>query len=424
VLTTFDGREWKPLLQPLRSRTGLPGLGPQLEVAGEPVRYEVTLEPSNRPWILVLDVAAEAPRVPGMDLFVSPELTWIGTKPVAELVRYQASSYTRFRYGPKNIGGVPFEYTELPEGSDPRTRELAAQMKANPAFAAGGPIGLVNAALTRLRTGGYTYTLDPGTYGANTADEFWFDRKEGFCEHIASSFVILMRAMEIPARVVTGYQGGELNPVDGYWVVRQSDAHAWAEVWLAGQGWVRIDPTSSVAPGRIASLQRPPRPANAVVTALGTVNPNLVSSVRAMWDAMNNGWNQWVLNYTQSRQLNLLKNLGFAAPSWEDLSYLLIMVIVVVALGAAAWTLWDRREHDPWLRLLHQVRRRLAQAGIVVPPAAPPRQMAALVQGRWGPQAQALADWLLQLESQRYARVPPASLRRLQRQFRKLVWPV
>ena len=116
-------------------------------------------------------------------------------------------------------------------------------MRRDPRLAAGGPAALVQAALERLRTGGYSYTLEPGVYGEHTADEFWFDRKEGFCEHIASAFVVLMRAMDIPARIVTGYQGGELNAVDGFWVVRQSDAHAWTEVWLAGHGWVRVDPT-------------------------------------------------------------------------------------------------------------------------------------------------------------------------------------
>mgnify|MGYP000393815207 CR=1 FL=1 len=128
---------------------------------------------------------------------------------------------------------------ELPRGSNPRTVALAAQLRSDPARAGAPNSELVRAVLEMLRTGGYRYTLEPGVFGLHTADEFWFDRKEGFCEHIASSFVILMRALGIPARVVTGYQGGELNAVDNYWVVRQSDAHAWAEYWQAGSGWVR-----------------------------------------------------------------------------------------------------------------------------------------------------------------------------------------
>jgi transglutaminase-like putative cysteine protease len=301
--------------------------------------------------------------------------------------------------------------------------QLAQLMRSDPALARGGSQALVQAAMDRLRSGGYRYTLDPGVYGENTADEFWFDRKEGFCEHIASAFVVLMRAMDIPARLVTGYQGGELNPVDGYWIVRQSDAHAWTEVWLQGQGWVRVDPTSAVAPGRIGSLQRLLPPRSALAAAFGNVTPGLSEGLRAAWDAINNGWNQRILNYTQSRQLNLLKNIGFESPSWEDLSYVLIALIVIVALGGAAWTIWDRREHDPWLRLLHRVRKRLAAAGVELPPAAPPRQMATVVTARFGANGSALADWLLKLEMQRYARAPAASLPALQRELKHVSWP-
>jgi protein-glutamine gamma-glutamyltransferase len=138
---------------------------------------------------------------------------------------------------------------------------------------------------------------------------------------------------------------------------------------------------------------------------------------------MNNGWNQWVLNYTQSRQLDLLKNLGFTSPSWEDLSYLLIGIVVLVSLVGAAWTLWERTQHDPWLRLLTRVRRRLLRAGLDVPETAPPRQIAAQVQQRFGPAAVALHDWLIKLEAQRYAKDPVASLGTLRREFHQLAWP-
>src|SRR5215210_3056301 len=148
-------------------------------------------------------------------------------------------------------------------------------MRGDPALAGAGTVALVTAALQRLRTGGYYYTLEPGLYGEHTADEFWFDRKQGFCEHIASAFVVLMRAMSIPARVVTGYQGGDLNTVDGYWVVRQSDAHAWTEVWLETRGWVRVDPTAVVAPGRTGTFQRLSAPRGVFATAMDTVNPTL-----------------------------------------------------------------------------------------------------------------------------------------------------
>jgi hypothetical protein len=292
-------------------------------------------------------------------------------------------------------------------------------------------LALVQAALARLRTGGYRYTLEPGVFGTHSADEFWFDRKQGFCEHIASAFVVLLRAMGLPARIVTGYQGGEVNPVDGYWTVRQSDAHAWTEVWLAGQGWVRVDPTAAVAPGRVGSFARLQAPAGAFATAMNTViSPGMLQQLRAVWEAMNNGWNQWVLNYTQGRQLDLLRALGFDAPAWPDLIRLLGALLAAAALGGAAWTLWERRQHDPWLRLLARTRRRLARAGLPLPAHLPPRAMAREVQAHFGPAAQPLVQWLLRLEQLRYATPaqgaapqPEQTLRTLARAWRRLPWP-
>ena len=268
------------------------------------------------------------------------------------------------------------------------------------------------------------YTLEPGVYGQHTADEFWFDRKEGFCEHISSAFVVLMRALDIPARIVTGYQGGDRNPVDKLWTVRQSDAHAWAEVWLSGRGWVRVDPTGAVSPGRTGAFQRLRAPQGAFATAMGTViSPGLAQNLRAVWEAVNNSWNQWVLNYTQSRQLDLLKSLGFESPSWQDLTMVLGILIIVAALGGMGWSLWERSQHDPWLRLLARARQRLARAGLVVPDTLPPRAMAERVQAQFGAPAAAVADWLLRLERVRYAPHPEAALGDLRREFRNLAWP-
>jgi transglutaminase-like putative cysteine protease len=422
VLATFDGREWRPLLPRLGNRFPPPTLGnPQLVGLGAPVRYEITLEPSNRPWLLTLDAAVKPPEAPGLQAAMTGELQWITAQPVVDLLRYRAESHVVFRSGPARISSVLPEYRDLPAGFDPRTHELAARLVAeNPGAS---PARLVQAALTLLRTGGYTYTLAPGVYGQNTADEFWFDRKEGFCEHIASSFVVLLRAMDIPARVVTGYQGGSPNLLDGYWIVRQSDAHAWTEVWLEGRGWVRVDPTAAVAPARTGTFQRLARPQGVLGAAMQTVSPDLLAAMRAGWDAMNNGWNQWILNYTQSRQLDMLRNLGISSPEWEDLARVLIGVIVAIALAGAAWSWWDRLQHDPWLRLLGRARRRLRDAGLEVGNTAPPRTIADLVTTRFGADARALAQWLLQLEAQRYGRTPGRSLAALRREFHRIPWP-
>ncbi|MDP2370332.1 transglutaminaseTgpA domain-containing protein [Rhodoferax sp.] len=433
VLSTFDGREWRVASANLAPRQRARA---DLQLLGQPVRYEVTLEPSNRPWLMLLEATGQKPELAGFESFMTNDLQWLLDRPVTDLLRYRAQSHPTFRHGPMEATPSLQEFVALPRDSNPRTVALAAQLRADPALAGAAPSALVRSVLERLRTGGYTYTLEPGVYGQHTADEFWFDRKEGFCEHIASSFVILMRALEIPARIVTGYQGGELNAVDKFWVVRQSDAHAWAEVWIVNQGWVRVDPTSAVAPGRTGSLQRLLAPRGAMAAALSSVSPAMAVNLRAMWDAVNNGWNQWILNYTQSKQLNLLRDIGFESPSWEDLSYVLIGIIVLVSLGAAAWTLWERSRQDPWLRLLHAVSARLAKMGVPSHPSTPPRQLAqALLQASGGtqtntrpenaPRIDAIRQWLLRLEAQRYAPGGGSrgSLATLQREFKQLNWP-
>jgi protein-glutamine gamma-glutamyltransferase len=183
--------------------------------------------------------------------------------------------------------------------------------------------------------------------------------------------------------------------------------------------------------------------AQALSGAFGTVSPTALAQLRAAWEAVNNRWNQWVLNYSQSKQLDLLKDIGFESPSWADLLNLLFGLLVAVALGGSAWAWWDRHRQDPWLRLLTQARRRIEQAGVPLPPQSPPRSMAAALPGMaFGPTSgavvgigawQPVRDWLLKLEALRYARAAPsqqqdrarerADLRALQAEFRQLAWP-
>ncbi len=424
VLEQFDGREWRQAHARVSEAAAL-------QVQGAPVPYEATLEPLQLPWLLLLDAAPEPPALPeGWRAQRSAAQQWQVQRPITSVLRYQATSYPDFRYGPTHMTPALAALTALPPGSNPRTRALAASLRANLPPGANDNAALVAAALAQLRSGGYRYTLAPGIYGADTADEFWFERKAGFCEHIASAFAVLMRAAGVPARIVTGYQGGDKNPVDGYWSVRQSDAHAWVEVWQEGQGWRRVDPTSAVAPDRIGELARLRPPPTLLGNAMGIVlSPGLAQQLRALWEATNNGWNQWVLNYTQARQLDLLQHLGFSAPSWADLLRLLAGLIGLAGLAGALWAAWERQRRDPWVRLLAQVRQRLARRGIVLAAHLPPRAMAAQLQAQCPPphpEAEALGAWLLQFERARYAkagRTPATSLTLLRRQLRRLRWP-
>lgn len=439
VLSTFDGREWLP-----RTELQADKLDPtNLQVAGEAIRYEVTLEPQNKAWVFVLDAAQKPPQLPNYGLSLNADMQWTANRPITELVRYQAQSHLQFTHGPAQLDDSLDKYLALPANSNPRTVQMAAAIKQN-AFLANdtATTSLVSAAMQQLRAGGYEYTLEPGLYGEHTADEFWFDKKAGFCEHIASSFVILMRAMGIPARLVTGYQGGETNPIDGTWVVRQSDAHAWAEVWLVDATtqigtWVRVDPTSAVSPQRIGLQQRLAPPANvfggavneALVNVWGTLGFNPLKQLRSGWEALNHAWNQKVLNYSQTKQFELLKNLGFQNPSWEDLGYLISALLIVMALIGSAWVQWDKRQHDPWLRLLDKIQQRLKSLGLATQANTPPRTLAMQVQTHFGASAQELVDYLLQLEQYRYAKKDDQSnqnlgnMGNLRSAFRKINWP-
>ncbi len=403
VLTQFDGRRWSAALWLDQAPTPTPS---KLAVRGHPIDYEVTLEPNQQPWLLTLEATPQPPKVPRNTPRLTSDLQWVLNRPVTELLRYQAQGFTRYQAGVEWTRTQLLPSLTLPFGLNPRTQAWANQLKQSQP----DPRARVQAVLEHLRTGGYRYTLEPGEYGRDSADEFWFDRKLGFCEHIAAAFVIVMRASGIPARVVTGYQGGERNPLDDFWTVRQSDAHAWAEVWLAVDGWVRVDPTAAVAPSRTGSFKRLTTPGGLVGSALlGNVSPELALSLRAAWDAVNNRWNQWVLNYTQSSQLDLLSRLGFDSPSWEDLVYVLCAIVVAASLIGAAWSVWERQQHDPWLRLLARARLKFTQAAMAVPPQSTPRQLVQMLQQQADARAQhpSWQAWLLRLEALRYAAKNP-----------------
>ena len=426
VLTRFDGRDWTPAGDSVNGRWQ-PRWSPpaRLEVRGQPIRYEATLEPSGRHWLLVMDAAPERPE--GAEAYMSGDLQWVSARPLNNLLRYRATSFPDFSAGHRTGPAALAEFTALPAGFDPQTRALARQLLAEPAVAAGGTQALVDAALSRLRTGGYRYTLEPGVYGRDTADEFWFDRQAGFCEHIASAFAVLMRAAGVPARIVTGYQGGAPNSVDGVWTVRQSDAHAWTEVWIAERGWVRVDPTASVAPDRLQQFRADAAP-GALGQAFGAVvGAGAGARLRAAWEAVNDRWNQWVLNYTEDRQLNLLKRLGFDNPDWGSMARVLAGLVVAALLGMLGWHARQQRRRDPWLRLYGRARDRLARCGLASSDALPPRALARRAIDTFGSGAQPAADWLLRLEALRYAPAEAArtttTFAALKKELATLPWP-
>jgi protein-glutamine gamma-glutamyltransferase len=430
VLSRFDGEEWLPLLSSGFGERGR--LDANLNVREPGLRYEMTLEPLKMRVIPLLEASLESPRFDGTTINVAMrnDLQWLAEQRLFERVRLQATAHPGFSHGPTNTTLGLQDHLSLPAGYNPRTLAWAADLRRRMPTATATE--LARALYAHIRDGGFTYTLAPGVYGENnprqSIDEFWFERKEGFCEHFAASFVVLMRAMDVPARVVTGFQGMDPIPVDGYYIVRQSAAHAWAEYWQDGAGWVRADPTAAVAPDRIErNLRLAPAP-GLVGGAINAVNPALLRQLRQAWEGLNNRWNQWVLNYARGQQLDLLKKLGFQSPSWEDLAILLVGLFSSLALLGAGWAWWDRHRISPWVRqwqhLLEMLRPLALDAGEHTPPlslAWQLRRQAEQKNAKKQNTIEQLAQLLERLDAQRYgahARTRPD--RELTRQFATL----
>lgn len=324
VLGHFDGRTWREMPANGGERVGV-------NVRGAPLRYQVTLEPHGREWIFALETPAAIPELAGNSARVNADLQIMSVAPIRERLRYDAASYLEASLQADADPRQMQRWLQLPSGLNPRTLAFAAQLKQRHAR----PEAQIEAVLRHFRTESFRYTLQPPPLGRQAIDEFLFDTRAGFCEHYSGAYVFLMRALGIPARVVTGYQGGEINPTDGYMTVRQSDAHAWTEVWLAGRGWIRIDPTAAVAPDRVERNLASVVPRQAF-GGLITLDPgsNLFAAqwlrLRQQWEAIGNGWNQWVLNYNTQRQTDLLRWLGFSDADWRTLLWLML------ALGSAA----------------------------------------------------------------------------------------
>ncbi len=422
VLGRFDGREWTP-----QAPSFPPSLTPRAELAvtGHAIGYEVTLEPLNLAVIPLLEASTEAPVIAGVRVALTDDLQWRADRPIDTRVRFHSTASTVFRHGPIAPTLGLQDYIDLPPGHNPRTLEWAAALRRQPRYAEADATTLANALMTHIRTGGFSYTLSPGTYGdddpRSAVDEFWLDRKLGFCEHFATAFVVVMRALDVPARVVTGYQGFDEQPVDGYHIVRQSNAHAWAEYWQPGTGWMRADPTNAVAPERVLGRLRLVAPPTLVDEAMGAVHPQLLAHLREGWEAMNNRWNQWVLDYSRGAQLDWLSRLGFNQPDWEDLALLSAVVLSVLALAGAGWTWWELRRIDPWVRQMNQLRAALRRVGVTSSDHEAPRTLAQRVREQLGETAEPLARGLEHIDAQRYGRAAvPRPDHRLTREFSAL----
>jgi transglutaminase-like putative cysteine protease len=359
VLWNTDGERWSPGVQPVRSLPAISGNDSAID-------YEMTLEPTGSYWLFGLDVVADRPS----GTHLNGNFALVNNQRVNKRISYLVSSDPDYRM----LALSDYERRmalQLPPRISPRVRTLVAEWQATTDPAQ--PLQLVQEALAYYREQPFVYTLSPGVLQGDAIDQFLFETRRGFCEHYAGSFALLMRLAGIPSRVVIGYQGGEKNPHAEHWVVRQSDAHAWTEVWLPQLGWWRIDPTAAVAPERIE------RPINA---ALSQDSDRVIFRLddsglaRALWlnaawiaDAVDLGWHQWVVGFTAERQSSLLQKLGLRELKGLGLAIaLLIGCALAITLVFLVAKIPRGKAQDPlpalWQKLLHKLQR----AGVKAPP--------------------------------------------------------
>jgi transglutaminase-like putative cysteine protease len=327
VLHSFDGDTWR------RGRNLYHHAAP-LAVMGAPDRYEVTMEATRLRVLLALELPQHAPESLDSVRLTDDYQLW-SSEPITRAMTYRVESFPEHRsVEPLSTGERDQDLHSYPKTRNLRSLELARSLREQ----SGSDAAFVNRVLDYFRTGGFRYTLDPELLNKDSVDDLLFNTHEGFCGHFASAFVLLMRAGGVPARVVTGYLGGSWNRYGGYLLVRQSDAHAWAEIWLDDRGWVRVDPTAVVAPGRLTHSLVELRPATTMRRMFSV--PWLVNTVQA-WQAMNAWWQDKFIGYNLDKQRSLMEGFGFKDQYLRALT-LLLAVGGSIWLAVLAWSLRPR----------------------------------------------------------------------------------
>lgn len=352
VLHHFDGYTW--------SRAATPSVRDDaIAFSGTGYSYDVTLEPARHNVLIALELP-QAPSVPFSMALQDFQL--LSLRPLDRQRNYRLTSYPQYRTSSALSVYARRMDLNLPADRNPRTRQFAQQLRAD----GRSDSAFIAAVLDYFRGNGFEYTLTPQPLQQDSVDDFLFNTHQGFCGHYASAFVALMRAGGVPARVVTGYLGGEWNPIGGYLTIRQSHAHAWAEVWLADRGWTRVDPTAVVAPERLTRdvfslLGSASRSTGRVLRELPWLSP-LLQSV----DALNAWWQDSVIGFNARKQLDLFEFIGFDDADWRSVALLL----GGGCLAWLSWLLWTLREKsapmraDALARLWRRLERRLARAGL------------------------------------------------------------
>ncbi|VXD01482.1 Protein-glutamine gamma-glutamyltransferase [Pseudomonas sp. 8Z] len=413
TLERFDGRRW--------SQSGYAAIprAPEWQQRGEAIDYSIIMQASGKPWLLTLDVAEAGAENSRM----MSDFRWQRVRPVDRPLLYQARSWPQALREPQADAAMLRRALQLPAEGDPRSRQWAAELRREYA----DDQALVTALLSHFNREPYVYTLRPQPLGRDSIDEFLFDTRRGFCAHYAGAMTFVLRAAGVPARVVTGYQGGEPNPDGNYVQVRQFDAHAWVEYWVQGQGWRSVDPTFQVAPQRIEQ---------GLAEALGADERFLddqpfsplryrelawLNELRLQWDSLNYGWQRWVLGYQGEQQVQLLQSwLGNL--DWQRLALALLSIGGLLLGALALWLLkpWQQRR-DPMQALFGRFERLLYRQGLRRAPGEGARAFSERAAGALPEQAAAIRHFANCFERQQYAETSsaPGELREALRALRR-----
>lgn len=352
ALDRFDGTRWT------QSDPGAVRTAPEWQPQGPAYRYRVIQEASHQPWLFMLDTS----RLESADARQGYDLRWQRSRPVDQAFSYDATGWPQALREPVLSEAARRQALALPQAGNARSRALAQTLAhGNPS-----PDQQVQAVLHLFNQQNFHYTLRPTPLGTDSIDGFLFESRRGFCLHYAGALTFLLRSMGVPARIVMGYQGGEFNPRGGYLSVRQYDAHAWVEYWVAGRGWTQADPTAAVAPQRVeaglaeALAADEPFLSASPFSALRYRHFQWLNEVRLGWENLNYGWERWVLGYQEAQQQQWLSRWFAGAANWllpvAGGSTLAILALVLLRPG--------RRVGDPELKLYRRFERVLARKGL------------------------------------------------------------
>jgi transglutaminase-like putative cysteine protease len=315
-MDVFDGRKWT------QSQTWHADISEPQDRNGALIDYEVTLEPHGQRWLLALETPLTW-NAPNARLNSAGQL--LQKTPIHQRMSYRSTSIISTSREQADSPVVLDWSRSLPANGNPRSRAFARQLRSTVTSDA----EYLQKLLQYFSAEPFFYTLRPPSLGDDPIDEFLFDTRRGFCGHFASAFTVLARAGGIPARVVTGYQGAERNPLGNYWIVRQSDAHAWVETWV-NDHWVRFDPTAMVAPDRIEYGFDEAMERRDETVGRGLADNQLFMRIAMSWDAINTGWNRWVLSFGPETQSTMMSLAGIRNPTVEHL--VITMAVSITAL--------------------------------------------------------------------------------------------